>query len=448
MTCQAPTTTPTSSPACHPSGLADVVRANKAGQPRGIASICSAHPLVLQAAVLHATRTGSDVLIEATSNQVDQDGGYTGMRPADFRDLVLTLADQAALPRDRVILGGDHLGPNRWRGDEPREAMAQAEVLVREYVAAGFTKIHLDCTFSCKGDPTPLPDELIAARAAQLVAVAEPVAAEAGTTVSYVIGSEVPVPGGAHAALTSITPTTTQAAHATLAAHKEAFATSGLSGVWPKVVAFVVQPGVEFDHQQVVAFEPSAVTALSAALDDEPDLAFEAHSTDYQSSQALTDLVKAHWVVLKVGPELTYALREALFAMDHMERELLPPQRWTRLQEVLEERMLAEPGEWAGYYHGTPLEQRLLRRFSYSDRIRYYWSDPQVHAAEQQLLENLSAVPILLPVLDQYLPAQAHRVRQGSLDANADALVIDHVRDVLRRYDQACRTPAADPVGR
>ena len=64
--------------------LRDVVRRHKAGEHIGITSVCSAPPLVLQAAIQHAAESGGTVLIEATSNQVDQTGGYTGLRPADF----------------------------------------------------------------------------------------------------------------------------------------------------------------------------------------------------------------------------------------------------------------------------------------------------------------------------------------------------------------------------
>ena len=67
--------------------LQQLVERHRAGEHVGITSVCSAHPLVLRAALEHAAQTGTVVLIEATSNQVDQDGGYTGMRPADFRDL-------------------------------------------------------------------------------------------------------------------------------------------------------------------------------------------------------------------------------------------------------------------------------------------------------------------------------------------------------------------------
>lgn len=419
----------------------DVVARHKRGERVGVTSVCSAHPLVLDAAVLQARDTGGCVLVEATSNQVDQTGGYTGMQPTDFRDLVHRLADRHGLPRERVVLGGDHLGPNRWRSLPAAEAMAHAEVLVAAYVAAGFTKIHLDCSFSCAGDPTPLTDDLVAERAAQLMRVAEDTAAGHGSTdeLHYVIGTEVPVPGGAHETLEHVAPTTATAARATLHRHRQALVEHGLAHLWPRILAMVVQPGVEFDHLQVVDYRPDATTDLRRVLDDEPDMVFEAHSTDYQTPDALAALVRDHWAVLKVGPELTFALREAMFALAAIEDELVAPDARSDLLAVLERRMLAEPAQWQGYYpDADPDTQRLHRRYSYSDRLRYYWPDPQVHAAQERLLGNLEAVDIPAPLLRQHLPAQHARVRGGELSPSPRDLVVDHVRDVLRSYDRAC----------
>jgi D-tagatose-1,6-bisphosphate aldolase subunit GatZ/KbaZ len=421
-----------------PDPLRDIVRRHKSGTPVGITSVCSAHPLVLQAALEHAHQSGDVVLIEATSNQVDQTGGYTGMRPTDFRELVLSLAERSGLSPEKVILGGDHLGPNRWRHLHPDEAMQFADELVEAYVRAGFTKIHLDCSFSCAGDPQPLTDELVATRSARLIATAERCADEGAERLTYVIGTEVPVPGGAHETLEGVPPTSAEAARTTLETHRSAFEQAGVAHVWPRVAALVVQPGVEFDHQQVFAYRADAASELSAVLDDEPSMVFEAHSTDYQTQHALDALVRDHWAVLKVGPQLTFALREAFFGLAAIEDELVPADERSRLKEVLEERMLAEPAQWAGYYTGTAVEQRLNRRYSYSDRLRYYWPDPYVHAAQERLLANLSAVTIPLPLLSQYLPAQYERVRDGQLDAAPETLVIDHVKQVLRTYARAC----------
>jgi D-tagatose-1,6-bisphosphate aldolase subunit GatZ/KbaZ len=428
--------------------LDEVVRRQKAGEPHGITSVCSAHPLVIEAAVRQALASGGTLLVEATSNQVDQYGGYTGMRPEDFRQLVHRTATEHGLPLDRVVLGGDHLGPNRWRSMPPQEAMTEAEALVAAYVRAGFTKIHLDCSFSCAGDPVPLTDDLVAERTARLVRVAEETAGDRAAALRYVIGTEVPVPGGAHETIEGMSATSPRAARLTLQSNRDAFAAHQVSGAWPRVLALVVQPGVEFDHLKVVDYDRERTGELRTVLDTEPGMVFEAHSTDYQTPEALSALVEDHWAVLKVGPGLTFALREALYALAGIEEELLAPERRSRLPEVVERRMRAEPSWWEGYYEGEEQERRLARRYSYSDRVRYYWPDPEIEAAVTALFENLSATGIPLPLLSARLPEQYRRVRAGRLEPSPRALAVDRVRDVLRDYDRACRTTARRTTAR
>ncbi len=153
--------------------LQNLVQCHKAGEQNGIYSVCSAHPLVIEAALKQALSDDSLLLIEATSNQVDQFGGYTGMTPVDFRNFVLEMAELLQFPTEKLILGGDHLGPNRWQALDADEAMRHADDLIAAYVAAGFKKIHLDCSMSCLDDPMPLSDEIVAERAARLANIAE-----------------------------------------------------------------------------------------------------------------------------------------------------------------------------------------------------------------------------------------------------------------------------------
>ncbi|WP_285114218.1 D-tagatose-bisphosphate aldolase, class II, non-catalytic subunit [Leifsonia sp. fls2-241-R2A-40a] len=429
--------------------LWETIRRHKAGEPVGAYSVCSAHPVVLEAAIAQAAADSSFVLIEATSNQVDQFGGYTGMRPADFRELVYSIADQQGFPRDRIVLGGDHLGPNRWQGLPAEEALAHADALVAAYVEAGYTKIHLDCSMSCSGDPVPLGDELVAERSARLLRVAEQTARSLGIEGRqlYVIGTEVPVPGGAHETLAELTPTSPDAARRTLERHREAFAAAGVLDAWPRIIALVVQPGVEFDHLQVIDYRRDRTADLRAVLDDEPGMVFEAHSTDYQLESRLTELVDDHWAILKVGPGLTFAMREALFALAAIEDELVPEAQRSHLVGVIEERMLAEPGYWQDYYEGDEDEQRIARRYSYSDRLRYYWPDSEIEAAEAVLYANLSSRTLPLPLIAQFLPDQYDRVRAGELDPHPRSLVTDKIRDALRPYAAATRPMTARNQG-
>lgn len=416
--------------------LTKMVEQHKRGKANGIHAVCSAHPIVLEAAIRYAHANHTPLLIEATSNQVDQFGGYTGMTPADFRSFVCDLADSLNFSQDMLILGGDHLGPNRWQNLPAEQAMANADDLIKSYVAAGFKKIHLDCSMSCANDPVPLTDEIVAERAARLAKVAEEtcIAHFGESDLVYVIGTEVPVPGGAHEALTELAVTTPDAARATLQAHYHAFEKRGLEGIWPRIIALVVQPGVEFDHTHIIDYQPQKAVSLSKMVEDYDTLIFEAHSTDYQTPQSLRQLVKDHFAILKVGPALTFALREALFSLAAIEEELLPAKASSGLRHVLESVMLDRPEYWQSHYHGDGNARRLARGYSYSDRVRYYWPDSQIDEAFERLVRNLADEPIPLPLISQYLPLQYVKVREGDLSATPRELIINHIQDILQQY--------------
>lgn len=416
--------------------LTKMVEQHKRGKANGIYAVCSAHPIVLEAAIRYAHANHTPLLIEATSNQVDQFGGYTGMTPADFRSFVCGLADSLNFSQDMLILGGDHLGPNRWQNLPAEQAMANADDLIKSYVAAGFKKIHLDCSMSCANDPVPLTDEIVAERAARLAKVAEEtcIAHFGESDLVYVIGTEVPVPGGAHEALTELVVTTPDAARATLQAHYHAFEKRGLEGIWPRIIALVVQPGVEFDHTHIIDYQQQKAVSLSKMVEDYDTLIFEAHSTDYQTPQSLRQLVKDHFAILKVGPALTFALREALFSLAAIEEELLPAKASSGLRHVLESVMLDRPEYWQSHYHGDGNARRLARGYSYSDRVRYYWPDSQIDEAFERLVRNLADEPIPLPLISQYLPLQYVKVREGDLSATPRELIINHIQDILQQY--------------
>jgi D-tagatose-1,6-bisphosphate aldolase subunit GatZ/KbaZ len=424
--------------------IRNIVARHKQGEKIGVTSVCSAHPLVIEATFAHALRhVAPVVLIEATSNQVNQDGGYTGMVPADFRAFVEGIANRLGFPLARLALGGDHLGPNAWTNLPAEDAMAKAEIMVADYVRAGFSKIHLDCSMSCADDPTPLPEQRIAERAARLCRAAENAyAGDPADAPVYVIGTEVPVPGGAAEDLETLALTTPEAALATLDMHRALFAESGLASAWDRVIATVVQPGVEFDHMKVVDYDPHAAVALSAAIVPVDHVVFEAHSTDYQTATALAALVRDHFAILKVGPGVTFALREALWALDAIERETIEPATRANLRDVAIARMKAEPGNWRKYYHETGAALDLQLQYSLSDRIRYYWPDAEIVAAQAKLFANLRAHVPPLPLLSQYLPVAYAAVRAGTATLDPVDLIVAQIGATLDAYHGACNPDA------
>jgi hypothetical protein len=85
--------------------LIDILQEHKAGKPVGIYSVCSANQFVLEAAMVKAKRENTALLIESTSNQVDQFGGYSGMNPEQFVEYVHEISDRMKFPFEMIILG-------------------------------------------------------------------------------------------------------------------------------------------------------------------------------------------------------------------------------------------------------------------------------------------------------------------------------------------------------
>ena len=426
----------------HP--MQEMMEKRRQGIKCGIPSYCTANELALEIALRRAKMLNQPVLIEATANQVNQYGGYTGMLPKDFYKLVLDMAAAIDLPEQMVILAGDHLGPLTWQNLPEAEAMEKSIELVYQYTRAGFTKIHLDTSMKVADDAEGLlSTEVIARRGATLYKAAikgyEELKAEKPDAIRpvFVSGSEVPIPGGAQEAEDSLAVTSVEAFKDTVATYKRVWEEEGVGEGMNDVIAVVVQPGVEFGDDQVFLYDSAAAADLCAALKEFPEVCFEGHSTDYQSAKCLKAMVEDGIAILKVGPALTYGLREALFSMSLMENELVPAEERSNFIDVLENTMLANPGNWQKHYHGDEKQLHLARKYSFSDRARYYMGQPEVLEAMDKLFTNLNTYKIPLNMLHQYMPLTYAKVRDGELPLEAKELAMDGVTNFMLDYEYA-----------
>lgn len=422
--------------------LRSLAASRRNGHPTGVASVCSAHPLVIRAAARNAARFSNTIIIEATCNQVNQFGGYTGMQPGDFVHLVQHIASEEKLPPENFIFGGDHLGPNPWRREPADQALRKAEDMIRAFVTAGFRKLHLDTSMGCAGEPAALDDMTTATRAARLAKVAEQAAKAAGGLAPvYIIGTEIPSPGGADHVITELEPTSAEAARQTIDVHRRVFAEAGLADAFSRVIALVVQPGVEFGNENVIVYDSAKARGLTRVLDDEPTLVFEAHSTDYQGCVSLRQLVSDGFPILKVGPELTFVLREALYGLDLIATDMLSDYGNRPLYKTMERLMVNNPRHWQSHYHGTDDEQRVLRHYSFSDRIRYYWNQPEAEVAIAGLTTALRNKTVPLTLFRHYMPS-FEAFAGKPLDPVS--LLLASIQRTLEEYRFACTGETLD----
>lgn len=429
--------------------LFSILDKRRNGIHAGIPSFCSANKIVIEAIMSQAKRFDDIVLIEATSNQVNQYGGYMAMTSVDFKEYVYEIADRIEFDKENIILGGDHLGPLPWCDKDEDFAMENAKKLVYDCVKAGYTKVHLDTSMKLGSDPVdePLSNETIARRGAILYKECDRAYKELleenpdAVHPVYIIGSEVPIPGGSQEDEDTLQVTTPHDFEQTIITYRNVFHQLDLDDAWNYIIGVVVQPGVEFGNSDICVYDRQKAKDLCRELTKFPNIIFEGHSTDYQPPSKLKEMVEDGIAIIKVGPALTDAVRQAMFSLSMIEDELIENKdERSNFIEVLEEEMLKNDKDWKKHYHSDELTNHLLRKYSFSDRSRYYFSNENVVKAQDKLFENLSKTTIPLTMIHQYMPLQYVKVRDGKIKNEPRELVKDSVVCLVEDYNFAVKT--------
>lgn len=428
--------------------IKEIVARYKKGEKAGIFSVCCSNQYVIEAAMERLIDKDIPLLVEATANQVDQFGGYTGMKPVDYVNYIYNIADKIGFPRERIILGGDHLGPLTWTNIDADKAMENAKLLIEEYVLAGFTKIHIDTSMPLLGDieKNVFGDEIISERAGKLCLACENAYEKLKEKNKdaihpvYIIGSEVPIPGGAQVEEEESGPVLTSVKNfkTTVETFKETFKSYGLEEVFNDyVLGVVVQPGVEFSSDYIWEYNREKATELKESLKDYDNIVFEAHSTDYQRPESLKEMVEDGFIILKVGPALTFGFREGAFALNHIENEIYKYDsniELSNFMDILDFSMIKEPKDWIHHYSGSSIDVKIERKYSLSDRARYYMPKEDVNFALEKLISNLGEKEIPISVISQYMHNQYKKIREGKLKPLALDLLKDRIGEYIDDY--------------
>lgn len=392
---------------------------------KGVYSICSSNIYVIEAALEVAKEKDDYILIEVTPHQVNQYGGYSGMTPEDFKNLVRRLVKEKDIGEERVILGGDHIGPLPWQKESSSMAMKKAKELVKAFIESGYQKIHIDCSMPLGDDPYVLGHEVIAKRSRELIEVAEETAKNFNLKPVYIIGTDVPKAGGGEEEGI----TTVEEFKKSITAFKRFF--KDMPWIWDRIVGFVIMLGIGFNYDSVFPYERERTREIIKEVLRE-GLFVEAHSTDYQTKESLKNMVEDGIRILKVGPALTSAFRRAVFLLSVIEDEFIEKNKRSDIKNVLLDLMLKDDKHWKNYYKESD-NIKFDIWYNLLDRVRYYWEYKPVKEALDILIKNFSS-GIDMRFIYQYFYDSYFLIRDGKLRNDPVDLVKYEIKRVLDDY--------------
>ena len=128
------------------------MKINKILESKALPSFCTANTDVLNSIMFYCYLKKLPCLIECTSNQVNQSGGYTKKTPKDFMNLIYRLKKKYKLSDSQLFIGGDHLGPLPWKNQTSKIALKNSVILIDNFLKQKFDKIHIDTSIKCKDD--------------------------------------------------------------------------------------------------------------------------------------------------------------------------------------------------------------------------------------------------------------------------------------------------------
>lgn len=355
------------------------------GPPRTLLVVCPNSRSVIEAAVHAAARHQAPLAFTATLNQVDEDGGYTGMTHYDLAQTVRETVRKTCFDGP-VSLAVDHGGPflkdrHRMEGWSPAAARAGVRDSFAAAIRAGFDLIHVDCTVDpelSEGEGVPVPD--MAERTVALIADAEQVRREgAFSPVAYEVGTDEA--GGAL--------TDPLEWRDFLGRVRAGLVARGLGDV---SLAFAVgNVGTDLHTHHFDAEVAKRLARVAAPF----GCALKGHYTDdvdHPRAYPAAGVGAAN-----VGPEFSEREYEGLMTLESMEAAMIADGRigWKGGLEAALRQAVVDSGRWQKWLlppeKGREFDELSSERRAWLVRTgaRYVWTRPSVVAARKRLYQNM-----------------------------------------------------------
>ena len=357
----------------------------KTGQKRCVFAACPNSLAVLRSALRSAKRNNAPVKFAATLNQVDIDGGYTGMTPAEFVKTVREEARKINLT-SAVIIAVDHGGPwlkdiqrlEKWTFEKAMEGIRES---FKAVIDAGYDLIHVDPTVDITQPANePLPISIVVERTLELIEFTEKYRREKGyKKLAYEVGTEE-----VHGGLADI-----NVFKQFLTLLKDGLQKRNLEDVWPCLVVGKVGTDLHttlFDvkvAEELVNIAGTYGSHIKGHYSDNVD-----NPEDYP----LSGMGAAN-----IGPEFTEREYEGLLELDSIEENLfnkgLLPKRafikqilWNSVIQSKRWTKWLQKGESEDdFYSISPERQEWLIKTG----CRYIWNNNEIVAARAKMTDNL-----------------------------------------------------------
>lgn len=355
-------------------------------KPMTLLAVCPNSPAVIKAAFRAAKRNNAPILFAATLNQVDCDGGYTGMTQEDFVRVMKVEAKRNNYTGP-FIAAIDHGGPwlkdiqtlEKWPYEKAMEAVKKS---YEAALLAGYELIHVDPTVD-----RSLPEgeviqiEVVAARTIELITHIERFRKSRGLPpIDYEVGTEE-----VHGGLADM-----DVFNKFLKLLKAGLEENGCSDAWP---CFVV--GKVGTDLHTTFFDPVVARQLASTVAEYGSFIKGHYTDDVENPE---EYPMSGMGGANVGPEFTIAEFNALEELESLENKLYEEgavAMHSRMNATLRKLVIAS-GRWKKWVRGnesaddfasiTPERQRWLIQTG----ARYIWQKPEAVAARQMLYSNLA----------------------------------------------------------